>query len=334
MPDNKVLRTELKKWLDEGLIDPTLYETLDRRYPAPGKWNLRVVIRWALIVGAGSLGVGLISLITVILDSLAFLAFLFSAGAVAFFGFGLVLLRAAKRSLPKTGNALIVVACLLLAADVFTLAKLLLPAGDHWSLLVLFVGLAYLALAYAFRNPTVLVMALIAVASWFGAESGYASGWGAYYLGMNYPLRFAVASPLVLLVGYLHQRFLPGRFEGFVKVYFALGLLYLSLSLWILSIFGTSELPLIANGDSHGVLAAFSLLWLGVSVGCFVLGSRFDNRMFRGFGLTFVILNLYTRYYEYFWNSLDKWVFFIVLGLVTLGVGMGLERWQKARARS
>jgi len=329
---NDYLRSELKKWRAENLIDDALLETLDRRYTKAEKWNLRVVIRWSLIIGAVSLGVGLVSLITVILDSLAFLALLLSAGALAFLGGGLYLIQTkARRSLPKTGNALIVVGCLLLAADVFILADLLLPKGDHWSLLVLFVGLVYVALAYAFKNPVVLVMALVALATWFGAESGYASGWGAYYLGMNYPLRFVAVSPLVLLAGYLHRRFLPGRFEGFEKVYFALGLLYLSLSLWILSIFGPNEGPLIGDRHSHGVLAAFSVLWLGVSVGCFLVGSRFDNRMFRGFGLTFIILNLYTRYYEYFWDSLDKWVFFIVLGVVTLGVGMGLERWQRKR---
>jgi len=328
---NKVayLLDELKKWRDQGWIDSEVHDKIASGYPEPSRWDLRLIIRWTLIIGALTLGIGLISLVILIVDSPYFLAFLLSAGALTGFAVGFSLLREkGKNPLPKTGNSLIVVACLLLGADVFVLAKILAPSGDHWTSLVLIISLAYGVIAYVFKNPVVLVLGLLSLGTWFGSESGYVSGWGAYYLGMSYPLRFAVVSPLVVLAGYLHQRFLPG-FSPFIKVYYGIGLLYLNLSLWMLSLFGASDDLQIGKAAAHLELALFGLVWLGVSVGSFVLGSRFSSRQFRGFGITFLILNLYTRYYEYFWDPLDKWVFFIVIGALTLGVGIFLERRQR-----
>jgi hypothetical protein len=39
------------------------------------------------------------------------------------------------------------------------------------------------------------------------------------------------------------------------------------------------------------------------------------------------------RYFEYFWNDLDKWVFFLVLGIATLGMGILAERRLRRRRR-
>jgi hypothetical protein len=232
------------------------------------------------------------------------------------------------RSLPKTGNALIAISCLMLGADIFIASKwisdLLLINADHWPILLLIVSAVYFAVAYINRNHLVLVMAFLALATWFGSESGYMSGWGAYFFGMNYPLRFALASPLVILLGYGLKKFVPKMDAGFVKIHYVMGLLYTNLALWILSIFGAStEWDWTQN---HSELLLFSLLWGAFSVGSFILGARFRNRTFSGFAIVFFILNLYTRYFEYFWDKWDKSLFFIVLGALSLGIGIFFER--------
>ncbi len=55
------------------------------------------------------------------------------------------------------------------------------------------------ALVSRLRSPWLLlesnliwVFALASLGGWMGTETGYMSGWGAYYLGMNYPLRFVL----------------------------------------------------------------------------------------------------------------------------------------------
>lgn len=326
------LLKELSRWRDEGLIDDAFHDRIAELYRPSGRWDLQALVRWFLIVGAACLGVGVIGVATAVLVSVGLLSWILvlSGGGLLALGFWLAAAKA-RWNLPKTGNAVIVVGCLLLGASVFTFAKALAPEGNHWSVLLLVVSILYLVVAYVAKNAPVLTLALLALATWFGSESGYVSGWGAYYFGMNYPVRFAVASPLVIALGYVHQRCLPQSYQAFTRVYYAIGMLYLSLALWILSIWGPGQDLLMGTRGAHLVLAAFSVLWLLVSLGMLLVGSRFSDGMFRGFGVTFIVINLYTRYFEYFWDGVDKWTFFLVIGALTLAAGIGVERYQKRR---
>ena len=42
------------------------------------------------------------------------------------------------------------------------------------------------------RSGLVWLFFLLALGNWFGAETGYISGWGAYWLGMSFPIRFVL----------------------------------------------------------------------------------------------------------------------------------------------
>jgi hypothetical protein len=48
--------------------------------------------------------------------------------------------------------------------------------------------------------------------------------------------------------------------------------------------------------------------------------------MTRGFGLTFLFINLYTRYFEYFWNTLHKAIFFALLAISFWFIGSRAEK--------
>ena len=53
-------------------------------------------------------------------------------------------------------------------------------------------------------------------------------------------------------------------------------------------------------------LAAGLAIWYGL---------RYQDRIARDLGIIFLLLNIYTRYFEYFWDSLHKVVFFSILAL-------------------
>ena len=97
--------------------------------------------------------------------------------------------------------------------------------------MLLITSASYFIIAYWKRNTVVLIMGLLSLAFWFGSETGYISGWGVYYLGLNYPLRFTLVSPYIIMIGYLHKKLFPGLDINFSKVYYAIGLLYTNLSL-------------------------------------------------------------------------------------------------------
>ena len=328
--DDIILR-ELRQWLDDGLIERELHETLAAKYQR-ASWDIGVIIRWALILGAIMLGIGLMTFFLTIIQSEGMVAIVLTllCGLSYYFGFSLI----SGASYPKSGNALIAVACLLLCGDIFVIGHLLSTGSGHWPMLLLIAAVMYFAVAYLHNNTLVLVFGLIALATWFGTESGYISGWGAYFLGLNYPMRFALVSPVVVLIGYLHTSLNVNVPESFVKAYYAVGLLYINLSLWIMSIFGNYGDIDIWRKASQVELLVFSLIWAIADVAIFLIGSRSRNRMFTGFAIVFFILNLYTRYFEWFWDDMRKSLFFIVLGAISIAVGLFFERRIKANAKN
>jgi uncharacterized membrane protein len=328
---DEIILRELAQWRDQGMIDQATHDRLAPQYQGR-TWDFATIIRWSLIMGAVMLGVGLISFITLIIHTLSFVALVLTILCAAAFWYGFQLADPQRgRFFPRTGNALIAVACLLLCGDVFTVGKLLSSGSGHWPVLLLVTSAIYFVVAYGTKNTLVLVFALLGLATWFGTESGYVSGWGAYYMGLNYPMRFAIASPLVVAAGYLHRRFAHGLPDSFARTYYSLGLFYLNLSLWVMSIFGN-------YGDMHSwqsvrqyQLLWFTVIWTVVIAAIFAIGARSRNRMFVNYAIVFGVIDLYTRYFEYFWNELHKSLFFIILGAVSVATGLFFERKLKRR---
>ena len=80
------------------------------------------------------------------------------------------------------------------------------------------------------------LFALVSLGSWFGTETGYQTHWSYYFLGMNYPLRFVLFGLVLVAACQLLKR--QKWFHFFWELTYVIGLLYLFMSLWLLSIFG------------------------------------------------------------------------------------------------
>jgi hypothetical protein len=202
--------------------------------------------------------------------------------------------------------------------------KIIDSGKGHFSILLLISSITYAILGLWVPSKLVWIFALLSLGSWFGAETGYMSAWGAYYLGMNYPLRF-VFFGIGLTAGSVLFRFTLRRQE-FLKSTRVMGLLYLFIAVWILSIFGNygdfqswdkaKQIELFHWSLLFGLLAAVAILH----------GIRFDDPMTRGFGLAFLFINLYTRYFEYFWDTIHKAIFFGFLAISFWLVGSRAEK--------
>ena len=150
------------------------------------------------------------------------------------------------------------------------------------------------------------------------------SGWGVYYLGMNYPLRFILFGGILVGATFILEH--THWFRHFFKSTLVMGLLYLFIALWIMSIFGN-------YGDMSSwykvkqiELFHWSLMFGLVAGASIYHGLRFDNGITKGFGITFLFINLYTRYFEYFWDALHKSIFFALLGITFWFVGTKAEK--------
>ncbi len=148
---------------------------------------------------------------------------------------------------------------------------------------------------------------LLALGNWFGAETGYVSGWGAYWLGMNYPDSLRPVRRRA--AGALLRRAIPAspaaavyRQQGdgpHVPVYCAVDPVD----------FRQLRRRQLVPGEP-GATSAVGLLFAVAAGVCIFISLKTDDGMLRGFGLTFLAINLYTRFFEFFWNGMHKVLFF------------------------
>lgn len=223
-----------------------------------------------------------------------------------------------------SNEALLFLGVLATAGSIAFLGRALDTGTGHFSLLILLAAMVYGLLGWWFSSKMIWIFSLVSMGSWLGTETGYMSGWGAYYLGMNYPLRFVLFG--LVLTGastMFKDRRLRRDFLAPTRI---MGLLYLFIALWIMSIFG--NYGSIDQWETARQIELFhwSLAFGLAAVAAIYHGIKQDDGMTRGFGIVFLFINLYTRFFEYFWDNVHKAVFFIILAASFWYLGSRAEK--------
>ncbi|TQI81770.1 putative membrane protein DUF2157 [Serratia fonticola] len=333
-----VVRKALSSWVNEGVLtEQQQQQLLQNMQVQPFDW--RRLARYAFLAALASLVIAITSLFT---DSwlLYQLGELFRFDApvrmiIAALLATLTYIWALRRRLRHpdkrySNEAILFIAVLLTACALWQLGVWLDNGSGRVSVLLMLAAILYGVIGWFSRSGLVWWFALLSLGNAFGAETGYLSGWGAYWLGMSYPIRF-IAFGMVLIAAALVLQPTLAR-HGLERVSLAMGLLYLFIALWLLSIFGNyGDLDHWYNVRQIE-LFHWSLLFGLVAAAAIWLGLKRDDGMLRGFGLTFLAINLYTRFFEFFWDSMPKAVFFVVLGLSLWALGHYAEKiWQLGR---
>ncbi|MDR1906840.1 MAG: hypothetical protein LBQ03_01305 [Puniceicoccales bacterium] len=110
------------------------------------------------------------------------------------------------------------------------------------------------------------------------------------------------------------------KFKIFAKQTLGVGLTYLFLALWILSIWGTPK--------NHTLFDLFfySVAFGGTAILSIYIGLKNNITMLQHFGIVFFFINLITKYFEHFWDTQYKSIFFAILGLVFLLIAIKAEK--------
>ena len=321
---NRRMEAEIELLASQGVLTALQARRITERYPAT-RWDVLVLVRWFSILGAVTAGAGLVILSKEYVSALR----LGEAGlAIATLGFiflGRYLQR--SRGLEKTGAGLEMAGGFALQGLTSLLAIDFSTGSKNWPGLVGMQSALLAVLAYALQNRLVLAHASVCFFVFFGAETGYVSGWGMYWLGMTYPVRFLFAGIAFLCVAWIHAVAMRGAYQSFSCVYAHLGLLDIHLALWFLSVFGYFEKMVYWSHNSAERLI-FSLVWALVSVGSIFLAGTIGQRILRSYGLTFLVINLYTFYFQFvIANSVELWwLHLLLVGGSLVGVGLMLER--------
>lgn len=328
-----VVKNVINRWTADNIITPELSKTLSATYEVVS-FDWKRVAKYSFWL---AICCTLISLSAVLADEwlIALFKRIFTAPdivkciSLGFISAGLYYLGIRrKRNNPEkvySNEAIFFLGIVSTAATIAFFGKAVDTGSGHFSLLLLLASIIYGLLGLWFPSKLVWIFSLLSLGSWIGAETGYASGWGAYYLGMNYPLRFVLLGVVLIAASTYFFKQWKDRAD-FLPSSRIIGLLYLFIALWIMSIFGN-------YGDSESWQSAkqielfhWSILFAAASIISIYHGIKYDDGMTRGFGITFIFINLYTRFFEYFWEETHKAIFFAILAISFWYLGSRAEK--------
>lgn len=184
--------------------------------------------------------------------------------------------------------------------------------------LIPWAALAFL-LAYTCDLRLLLAVGILCVIAYVSARVGT---WGGLYwidFGRRPENFFPAAVTLFLFPQFIDH----ARLAGFAVVYRMFGLLTLFLPMLVLANWGEiSYLDL----DPDIVEGLYQLAGFAGSTGAIWLGARRHWPEVVNTGVVFFVIFLYTKFFDWWWEIMPKYLFFLVLGLAAILILLVLRR--------
>ncbi len=331
--EKETLDEAIRQWQEQGLIEDSLAQRLGDSYQLKG-FDWKRLAQYAFWIALSCVVLAFLSLfadkmvlqwIERLYDTPDAVICVFCLGLAIFFyiwGF-----RNKRKYPDKTfsNEALMALGMFATATCIGYLGKIIDSGSGHFSLLFLATVVIYGLLSVKLSSKLIWIFTLISFGIWFATETAYHSNWGFRFWGMNYPLRFTLFGALLTAFALTwHRRIKP--IEPFQSITYIIGLTYLMVALWLLSIFGNySDMDRWA-GVRQWHIFYWGLLSTGVSLGFAWYGLKRQDYIAREFGIVFLIINLYTRFFEYLWDNINRTVFFLLLSVSFWYIGRWAER--------
>lgn len=285
-------------------------------------------VRFIIILGAIVLSVGLISLFFELLGTWFYVSVFLTILVAAGFFWGARLYGRSNGTSPALGGAVIIISCAVLFLDVMSANKMFGGPLPSFSWILFLTTALCLVLAYALDVGIILVVALLFFFSWLAYLGGGFWGWLPFFRGgLNSHTFIAVASPFVIVSGFLHERLSTmkvTRYSAFAPAYYFLGFLFLNTSLWMLSLFGR-EARLFGGASGSPEIVFFTILFFAASVAAVVFGGLRKERSYITLGVIFLTINVLTRFGDVFIPGLGRSATFIIAGAIVIAIGLILE---------
>lgn len=219
---------------------------------------------------------------------------------------------------------------LLAASSIWFLGDVLNDGSGHYSLMILLAAIVYLLVALPLSSLLVWLCGLLALVTGYMTEMDYQAGGSLHFYGMNLPVRLAVFGGGFLLITHLLP--LTRHLAAFFSLTRLVSLLCLFSGLWLVAIFGNY-----GDWNTWGDVPQAELwLWhLPLTLTCLltmVAGLIFMVPVYSNHGITFFLIQLYTIFFQFAWDSVHKALFFTILGLSFWLLGRGAEMLYKKSA--
>ncbi|WPD24561.1 MAG: DUF2157 domain-containing protein [Candidatus Electrothrix scaldis] len=213
---------------------------------------------------------------------------------------------------------LVTFACLVLNLSIFGQIFNITPTPNAFLVWALFAFL----LAYAADARLLLAAGIICLASFLSAKTGTWSG--CYWISFGErPENFFPAACILFLLSFIPHH----KFSGFTVIYRVFALLLFFIPVLILSNWGAiSYLEL--DGDSIEVI--YQVIGFVCSAAAIWLGIRRGWPEVVNTGNTFFTIFLYTKFYDWWWDWLPKYLFFLIIGLTAIVILLVFKRLRRS----
>lgn len=168
-----------------------------------------------------------------------------------------------------------------------------------------------LLLAYTCDLRLLLAAGILCIIAWISARTGTVSGMYWLHFGER-PENFFPAAAILFLV----PQVIPhGRFTGFGPIYRVFALITLFLPMLILANWGRISY---LDYPTNAIEGFYQVMGFVLSAGAIWLGARRHWGEVVNTGATFFVIFLYTKFFDWWWSVMPKYLFFLVLGLTAV----------------
>ena len=179
-------------------------------------------------------------------------------------------------------------------------------------------ALAFL-LAYSCDLRLLLAAGILCLIAYISARTGAWRGMYWLHFGERPENFFPAALVFFFLPALIHRQ----RFHEFASIYRIFGLLTLLLPILVLSHWGWgSYLDL----DRKVIEGGYQIAGFALSAAAIWIGARSGWPETVNTGITFFVIFLYTKVYDWCWAIMPKYLFFLVVGLIAVLILLVLKR--------
>jgi uncharacterized membrane protein len=184
-----------------------------------------------------------------------------------------------------------------------------------------------LVLAYALDLRVLLAAAILCLIAFISARTG--TWQGMYWIDFGQrPENFMPAALLMFVVPSLWSH---RQFSGFGPIYRVLALIALLIPILILANWGSiSYLP----WDPDTIERCYQAMGFAVCAAAIWLGARREWPEVVNTSLTFFVIFLYTKFYDWWWKLVPKFVFFLIIALTAILFILVMKRVRTAGLRT
>ncbi|HVI48433.1 MAG TPA: hypothetical protein VM802_26420 [Chitinophaga sp.] len=209
------------------------------------------------------------------------------------------------------------------------LGKSLNYLGGNYGLFWLLATIIYALLSLSLQSRLLWAATLLCLIPAYIKLTYYITDNNAYFLGMNLPCRMALLAAAMILLAWLARK--APVFQPVKSLTWTGSWLLFLLSGWLISIFGNC-----GTWQQWEELRQIHLLqWVFVytaqCVLTLLLGLRSKDNLLRDLAVIFLLLDLYTRYFEYLWDRTNKGIFFAILALSFWWTGKQIEKYRSRK---